>query len=135
MENDKLKYPELNPDKQITQPTDNSDDGLRTAIKLLEQANNIQAEKIKVLEAEIREPRLFAELINKYKWVISFIFVGTVSVIVWLILHSWDEYKKDNDNRFNVLKENVGIQIKSLKDQHKVYKIIDEYLERSHKSK
>jgi hypothetical protein len=35
MENDKLKCPELNPDKQITQPTDNNDDGLRTAIEPL----------------------------------------------------------------------------------------------------
>ncbi|MDR2437255.1 MAG: hypothetical protein LBD17_04215 [Endomicrobium sp.] len=120
MEKDKLNEPELNPDKQITQPINNNEDGLRTAIRLLEQANNMQDKKIKILEAEIKEPKIFAAVINKYKWLLSFIFVSLVLIIVHLIIHSWYAYKEYNDNRFAMLKENVGIQIQSLKDQQEI---------------
>jgi hypothetical protein len=88
--------------KDTKQPTDSvtreasSEQDIRLTIKLFEEANRRQDERIQQLEKDLAEPKNLATFISKYR----FLFCTLVVVIVWLVIHCWNLYRSAMDRRF-----------------------------------
>lgn len=78
-----------------------------THIKLLEQ-------RIKDLECKVddlKDAKDLAYLFNKHKVIFSILGSCLLFAIIWLILYNWNSYKKFNDDKFNLIKENLETKL------------------------
>ncbi|MDR1087410.1 MAG: hypothetical protein LBL16_04170 [Endomicrobium sp.] len=104
MENNKQKEDiEIQASGRSSSTDANNKDEDLELVKLLEFRIQELENKVKGL----KDAEDLAYLFNKHKFIVTSI----VFSIIWLILHCWSSYKEFNDDRFNLMKENLDTKL------------------------